>query len=128
MKRSYLLSAIALIGVGILFDWRLSHAIDTEKPASALEAVERSELTNLLSRIETLERRVAALEQTGPLVRQANSRTSELNDQLIPVPWTPTPSSERRQDNEDAPAQKINGQTWRYRMLGNTKPANQVNR
>lgn len=119
MKRGFVMSAMLLITLGFLFDWRLSAAIDGEKAASALAAVEASEVAKLTARIELLEKRVASLEHTEPLIRQADARASELNSPpaspAVPQQFVPTAE-------DDGETQTTNGHKWKFRLLGNSKP------
>src|SRR5206468_1586469 len=111
----YLLSAVALIGLGIFFDWQLSGAADHEQPVSALDAAETTHIQRLTARIDALEKRIAALENPRYLVRQADSTASESDrpPARLPQPrFLPIPDQ-----SQEAPVQKTNKQTWRYRLL-----------
>ena len=118
MKALYLLIATGLLILGIVFDWSLSRAQDNEKPVSALLAIQPdkiSEIANLLDRVESLEKRLAALEAREPLVRQVDSRESAVDYQTTPVP--PSRMSENNDGQEEVETQKINGQKWSFRLL-----------
>jgi hypothetical protein len=115
MNRPFLIACAALIGLGIFVDWQLSGAVDHEQPVSALDAAEPTEIAKLTARIEALERRIAALENPGHLVRQANSKASESD---LPPARLPQPRFQPAPDqNQDAPTQKTNKQTWKIRLL-----------
>lgn len=114
MKRTYLFSAAALIGLGIFFDWQLSGAADHDQPVSAIEDVETSEIARLSARIDALEKRLAALEQPQHFVRQADSKASE-NDS--PTRWQTPPRPVQDPNDHGAPVQKTNQQTWSFRLL-----------
>jgi hypothetical protein len=122
MNRTYFMIATALLVLGLLFDWRLSRAHEHDRPASALQPVHQeanSEVAELTGRIEALEKRLAALEDHRPLVRQADSREAAVEYPTSPT-WVAKNPAESGQDaNDDTSSQVTNGRKWRFRLLSN---------
>ncbi len=145
MKRSSLLFASALLALAALLARQSTRANDGVPFDSTSADSGISTVVKLIDRIEALEKRIAALEHNGPLVRQADSREMPEPGQLDviapeketsikedignteshvaeenparSVKTIPLPNHLEQDDN----SQNTNGQRWQVRLLGHRK-------
>jgi|GEM_PF-3421613 len=119
---SFSFSIIALLILAAGASWQSSRAADDEKPGSADRVTEISNSLVLLERIESLEKRIVALEGRDNLIRQANGREPRIiYSQVKPLDAPKAPPAETVEENEDPP-ETTNGQKWKVRFLGHRKP------
>lgn len=122
MTRTYSFIAVALLMLAVTASWQSSRAGDDEKPASTERMTEISKSLDLVERIESLEKRIAALEGRDNLIRQAHSREPRIIfSQVKPIGEPTTPADEPAGEDDDTP-QTTNGQKWKLRFLGHRKP------
>ncbi|WP_010582642.1 hypothetical protein [Schlesneria paludicola] len=126
MKKFYLCLAVALLGLGTAMHWPTSHASDDEPSAAVDQKQDLVDKLELISRIEGLEKRLAALEDRDSLIRQADNREPSSVPQ--PERFSPSPSAtesglpnfDDASDATDADSddlQQTNGQKWSFRLL-----------
>lgn len=128
MKKFYLCFTVALLGLGAAMHWQPSHASDNEPLTAADSKQDLVETLELISRIEGLEKRLAALEDRDSLVRQVDNREPSAVPQPERfVPTTPVTTESERPNLDDSNGttdfdsdddlQNTNGQKWSFRLL-----------
>ena len=76
-----------------------------------------------MERIDSLEKRLASLEGSETLIRQADSRgTPETFRPAIHARRANRSQDDGPTEYEDDSAQKTNGQKWSFQLLGHRKP------
>lgn len=122
MTRTYSLIAAALLTLAIAASWQSSRAGDDEKPASADRVAELSSSLELIERIESLEKRIAALEGRDNLIREASGREPRIIFSQVKPIAAPVKEPAQQIEEDDEDPQTTNGHKWKIRFLGHRKP------
>jgi hypothetical protein len=123
MSRYHSFFVIALLVIGISFEWNSTRANDDEKASPQPQpqiAAETTVQAELLARIDALERRIARLEDRAPLIRQADNSESDATFQTVEPSRAPVASE------PEGRSESTNGQAWRFRLLGHRQPATRI--
>lgn len=118
MIRSLCLVALAVLMTTFAVSWRASGADDGQNVQRPGRGEQSPQVEELLERIISLEKRIAALEHAEVLIRQVDSRSS--GDTIVPATKQPANKGfDEPADHGDEDAiLHTNGHRWRVRLLG----------
>ena len=113
------------LSLGVIFTWSTTQADHEESGAAMIRTLENNTLQELTDRIDSLEKRLAALEGKESPILQADSRDEFQVDSSGHRPRAMQSNPQIQQENRTAPnpaddamPQKTNRQTWSIRLLG----------
>lgn len=110
MKRRFWLLPVLLLTTLSVVVYSATSANDTEEPAVAPSSDSAATIQKLLERIESLEKRIAKLENSETLVRVADRREEQDIEIHSEMPKQPKGSNSDR-------GESTNGQKWHFRLL-----------